>query len=125
MSEIMKKYIHIQKADRKFLAEAFEVTERTIFNATHFEDMNEGTDLMKKIRSLALQRGGIVMVKAPEIETLHDADGYMRQYFGDVLLEFSKKEPVCDVFKHGEKMRHYDNVMTSDIQSIQDWAARL
>ncbi|SES88503.1 hypothetical protein [Prevotella sp. kh1p2] len=121
----MKKYIHIQKADRKFLAEAFEVTERTIFNATHFEDLNEGTDLMKKIRSLALQRGGIVMVKVPEMETLHDADGYMRQYLGDVMLEFSKKEPVCDVFKHGEKVRHYDNVMTSDIQGIQDWAAKL
>jgi AAA+ ATPase superfamily predicted ATPase len=121
----MKKYIHIQKEDRKFLAEAFEVTERTIFNATHFEDMNEGTDLMKKIRSLALQRGGIVMVKAPEWEVLHDSDGYIRYYLGDILLEFSKKEPVCDVFKHGEKMRHYDNVMTSDIQSIQDWAARL
>ena len=88
--------------------------------------MSEGNDLMKKIRSLALQRGGIVMVEAPEAEVLHDADGYMRYYIsGGILLEFSKKEPVCDVFKHGEKVRHYDNVMTSDIQGIQDWAATL
>jgi len=38
----MKKYIHIQKADRKFIAKAFGITERTIFNAIHFEDMNDG-----------------------------------------------------------------------------------
>lgn len=122
----MKKYIHIKKEDREFIAKTFGITERTIFNATHFEDMSEGNDLMKKIRSLALQRGGIVMVEAPEAEVLHDADGYMRYYIsGGILLEFSKKEPVCDVFKHGEKVRHYDNVMTSDIQGIQDWAATL
>lgn len=115
----MKKYIHIQKEDREFIAKSLKVTERMIFYATHYE---KDTDLAKKIRKVALQRGGIVMVKAPEMETLHDSDGYMRQYLGDVLLEFSKKEPVCDVFKHGEKLRHYDNVMTSDIQGIQDWA---
>ena len=121
----MKKYIHIQKEDRKFIAKAFGITERTIFNAIHFEDMNEGNDLAKKIRSVALQRGGIVMVEAPEMETLHDADGYMRQYLGEVLLEFSKTEPVCDVYQRGKKVRHFDNVMTSDIQGIQDWAVTL
>ena len=121
----MKKYIHIQKADREFIAKAFKITERTIFSAIHFTNMNEGNDLARKIRTLALKRGGIVMVEAPEWEVLHDADGYMRYYVGDVLLEFSKKEPVCDVFKKGVKVRHYDNVMTSDIQGIQDWALTL
>nr|DAL07987.1 MAG TPA: putative LacI-family transcriptional regulator [Caudoviricetes sp.]DAW54484.1 MAG TPA: putative LacI-family transcriptional regulator [Caudoviricetes sp.] len=125
MSEIMKKYIHIQKSDREFIAKAFKVSKRTVYNAIHFEDMNEGNDLAKKIRTLALERGGIVMVEAPELETLHDADDYMRQYIGDVLLEFSKTEPVCDVYKKGVKVRHFDNVMTSDIQGIQDWASGL
>ncbi len=121
----MKKYIHIKKEDREFIAKAFKITERTIFSAIHFEDMSEGNDLARKIRSLALQRGGIVMVEAPEWEVLHDTDGYMRQYLDDVLLEFSKKKPTCDVYKKGEKVRHYDNVMTSDIQGIQDWALTL
>ena len=62
----MKKYIHIQKADREFIAKALGITERTIFNATHYTDMNEGTNLMKKVRTLAMQRGGIVMLQAPE-----------------------------------------------------------
>ena len=94
----MKKYIHIQKADRKFIAQAFGIAERTIFNAIHFEDPKDGSDLAKKIRKLALERGGIVMVEAPEWEVLHDADDYMRQF---------------------------EQVMTSDIQGIQDWAAAL
>ena len=123
--EIMKKYIHMKKEDREFIAKALKITERTIFNATHYTDMNEGSELSKKIRTLALQRGGIVMVEAPEWEVLHDSDGYIRYYVGDVLLEFSKKEPVCDVYQRGKKVRHYDNVMTSDIQGIQDWALTL
>lgn len=121
----MKKYIHIQKSDREFIAKAFKVSKRTVYNAIHFEDMNEGNDLARKIRTLALERRGIVMIEAPEWEVLHDADGYMRYYRGDILLEFSKTEPWCDVFKHGEKVRHYDNLMTSDIQGIQDWTAKL
>jgi hypothetical protein len=121
----MKKYIHMKKEDREFIATALKITERTIFNATHYTDINEGSELSKKIRTLALQRGGIVMVEAPEWEVLHDSDGYIRYYVGDVLLEFSKKEPVCDVYQRGKKMRHYDNVMTSDIQGIQDWALTL
>ena len=88
----MKKYIHIQKTDREFIAKLFGITERTIFNAIHFEDMSEGNELAKKIRKVALERGGIVMVEAPETEVLHDADGYMRYYIsGGILLEFSKK----------------------------------
>lgn len=121
----MKKYIHIQKEDREFIAKAFKVSKRTVYNAIHFEDINEGNDLAKKIRTLALERRGIVMIEAPEWEVLHDADGYIRYYLGDILLEFSKTEPWCDVFKYGEKVRHYDNVMTSDIQGIQDWASTL
>lgn len=121
----MKKYIHIQKEDREFIARLFKVSKRTVYNAIHFEDMNEGNDLAKKIRKVALERRGIVMIAAPEWEVLHDADGYMRYYLGDILLEFSKREPVCDVFKRGEKVSHYDHVLTSDIQGIQDWALTL
>lgn len=121
----MKKYIHIKKEDREFIAKSLDITERTIFNATHFTDMNEGTDLLKTVRTLALQRGGIPMIEAPEWEVLYDADGYMRHYLGDVLLEFDKKGGCCDVYKKGEKIRHYDNVMLTDIQGIQDWALAL
>ena len=96
-----------------------------MLNAIKFDAKRGHTDLAKKVRKLAMERGGIIMIEAPEWETLHDSDGYMRQYLGDVLLEFSKDEPWCDVYKKGEKVRRFEQVMTSDIQGIQDWAAAL
>lgn len=122
----MKKYIHIQKEDREFIAKAFGITERSVFNAIRFNGRRGGTDLAKKIRKLAMDRGGIVMVEVPEEETLFDADGYMRQYLpNNTLLEFSFEDGGCDVFHKGKKVRRYDNVMVSDIKNIQGWALAL
>ncbi len=122
----MKKYIHIQKEDREFIMRAFGISEKSVFNAIRFDDRRGGTDLAKKIRKLAMDRGGIVMVEVPEIETLHDADGYMRQYLpNNTLLEFDKEDGGCDVFHEGEKVRRYENVVVSDIKNIQGWALAL
>lgn len=122
----MKKYIHIQKKDREFIAKAFGISERSVFNAIRFDDRRGGTDLAKKVRKLAMDRGGIVMVEVPEMETLFDADGYMRQYLpNNTLLEFSFEDGGCDVFHKGKKVRHYENVVVSDIKNIQSWALAL
>lgn len=122
----MRKYIHIKREDREFIAKAFGITERSVFNAIRFDDRRGETELARKVRKLAMERGGIVMVEIPEIETLHDADGYMRQYLpNDVLLEFSREDGGCDVFHKGMKVRHYENVLVRDIPEIQNWASTL
>lgn len=122
----MKKYIHIKREDREFIAKAFGITERSVFNAIRFDDRRGETELARKVRKLAMERGGIVMVEIPEIETLHDADGYMRHYLpNDVLLEFSREDGGCDVFHKGMKVRHYENVLVRDIPEIQNWASTL
>lgn len=122
----MKKYIHIKKEDREFIMRAFGISEKSVFNAIRFDDRRGGTDLAKKVRKLAMDRGGIVMVEVPEMETLHDADGYMRQYLpNNTLLEFSFEDGGCEVFHKGEKVRRYENVAVSDIKNIQSWALAL
>lgn len=122
----MEKYIHLKKEDREFIAKAFGITERTIYNATHFADFNEGNELAKKIRKLAISKGGIIMNTLPELETLHDADGYMRQYLPNgVLLEFCYAKNDCVVFHKGAQVKRYEKVYVSEIPSIQDWAATL
>lgn len=122
----MKKYIHITKEDREFIMKALGITERTVFNAIRFDSKRGDTELARKVRKLAMDRGGIVMVELPEVETLHDADGYMRQYLpNDTLLEFSWEDGGCDVFHKGEKVRRYENVVVSDIKNIQSWALAL
>lgn len=122
----MKKYIHITKEDRMFIKKALGVTERTVFNAIRFDSKRGDTELARKIRKLAMERGGIVMVEIPEIECLFDADGYMRQYLpNNTILEFSFENGGCDVFHKGEKVRHYENVVVSNIKNIQNWALAL
>ncbi len=118
----MKKYIHVKKEDREFLAKVFGITPRMVFSAVHFESDSE---LARKVRKLAMDRGGIVMVEAPEAETLFDADGYMRQYLpGGVLLEFKYADNSCTVFVKGEERRRFDDVHVSDIPYIQEFAGK-
>lgn len=122
----MKKYIHIKKEDREFIMKAFGVTERTVYNAIRFDEKRGNTELAKRIRKLAMERGGIVMTVIPDVETLFDADRYMRQYLPNgVLLEFSLIDSSCDVFHNGENVRHYENVLVRDIPEIQNWAMTL
>lgn len=124
----MKRYIHIQKADREFILNLFKVTGRTIDNALRFDAERGNTDLARKIRKVAMEHGGIVMVVSPEAETLFDADGYMRQYLPNgVLLDFEKEagNGGCNVYLKGDMVRRYDNVQVRDIPAIQNWAATL
>lgn len=120
----MKKYIHITKADRDFIAKSLKITDRMVFKGIRFES---DTKTAKKVRKLAMDRGGIAMAELPLAEMLHDSDGYMRQWLSNgAMLEISKMSDCsCDVFFRGEKVKHYDNVMVSDIPNIQDWAMSL
>lgn len=123
----MKRFIHIQKSDREFIMSAFGVKARTVQNALRYDEVRGNTEMAKCIRKLAMERGGIVMNESVEVETLHDADGYIRQYMPNgVMLEISKKaDATCDVFQHGDLVRHYDNVTLGTIGGIQDWAMTL
>ena len=107
----MKKYIHVTSEDRQFLAKAFNVSSVTVWKALRFA---------------ARERGGIVMAVAPVMETLHDHDNVIRQYFPNgALLEISKNDSTGVVTYKGEEVRHYDNVTFSNIDSIQNFAAAL
>ncbi len=130
MNEILnqekKRYIHIMKEDREFIMKSLGVTERTVLNAIRFDEKRGHTDLAKRIRKLAMSRGGIVMVVNPEIETLFDADNYMRQYFPNgALIELDKKAGTGDVLFKGERAGHYENVSLRDIEEIQAFASAL
>lgn len=122
----MKRYIHITKENREFLMKAFGVSRKTVQNAVMYDGERGESDLAKRIRKLALKRGGIIMVTAPEMETMHDSDDYMRQYFPNgAMLELNKKDASCDVFFKGDNVRHYDRVEIPDIYAIQDWVQAL
>lgn len=122
----MKRYIDITRENREFLMKAFGVTDKTILNAITFDALRGNTELAKRIRKLALERGGIVMVEVAEIETWRDTDGHVRQYFPNgVVLDGDKKSGKVDLLIGGKVARSYDNPRISEMESIQREAMAL
>ena len=62
----------------------------------------------------------------PAMETIHDADNFMRQYFPNgVLIEANKNNSHVDLLKNGEVVKSWDKVYLSDLDGIQQEAVKL
>lgn len=122
-----KRVIEVTKETRDFLQQAFDVTGTMVWYALNFDEKRGQSDLAKRIRNLALQKGGVVLNIGPEIETIHSADGRMRQYFPhDILLEADTRcTGLVAVYKKGELQRSWDNPGVSELDGIQNWAMSL
>ena len=122
-----KRVIEVTKETRDFLQQAFDVTGTMVWYALNFDEKRGQSDLAKRIRNLALQKGGVVLNIGPEIETIHSADGRMRQYFPhDVLLEADTRcTGLVAVYKKGELQRSWDNPGVGELDGIQNWAMSL
>lgn len=122
-----KRVIEVTKETRDFLQQAFDVTGTMVWYALNFDEKRGQSDLAKRIRNLAMQKGGVVLNIGPEIETIHSADGRMRQYFPhDVLLEADTRcTGLVAVYKKGELQRSWDNPGVSELDGIQNWAMSL
>lgn len=122
----MEKYIHVTKDVRLYLAKTFNVSDKTVWNALNFDKKRGETDCAKRIRKFALQKGGIVMVVAPEVEVLYDYDGLINQYFPNgAKLESDKNTGDTELFYKGERVARWENIMLRDMDTIQQLAAGL
>jgi hypothetical protein len=119
----MKRRITATTNDLSFLMKAFDCTERMVRKALSYDS---DSDLAKRIRIGAIKHGCHQMVELLEMETMHDSDNYMRQYMPNgAMLEFSKEQGTCDVIFKGDKVKHYEDVMLSEISGIQAFAEAL
>ena len=75
---------------RTELRAAFGVVDDTIGRALNYRN---NSDLSRKIRAMALRKGGQVVDDSNRFDTIHDANGRMIQTWGDgkVRLEVSKE----------------------------------
>lgn len=123
----MEKFITATKETRELITKAFRgISRQTLWRALHFEDMAKGTDTERRIRKMALNRGGVVMVVTPEMETMHDADGFMRQYFpNEAMIEADKTTGTVTLFFKGEPVAQYEKPLISDLLDIQERAKSL
>lgn len=116
----MEKYIAVTKENREFLIKAFKTTKMAVWRALTFAERGGDSPRARKIRKLAQERGGVLMVASPAMETMHDADNFMRQYFPNgVMLECDKNTGRVDIIKDGDVVKGYDNVMLDQLPAIQ------
>lgn len=119
----MKRFIAVTKEQRDFITKAFEITPRMIDYALSY---SKDTSLAKRIRNLALQRGGVMMCTIKEIETIHDADGVMKQLLPNgAVIEIDKKTGDAVVYMKGEPRIHVENIRVREIGALQKSAMAL
>lgn len=116
----MKRRIDTTKELRQRAMKVFGVTEQTVFNAIGFDPKRGNTDKAKRIRSYLLQNGGVMLVELREVETIHDADGYMRQYFPNgAMIEVDKKSGDLKGYYRGEEVMDFKDVKLRQLEDIQ------
>lgn len=122
----MKRYIHVTKEVRQELAKVFNVGDRVVWNALNFDKERGETDRAKRIRTFAIQKGGIVMAVVPEFEVLYDYDGIISQYFPNgAKIETDKNTGNTELFYKGECVARWDNIKLREMDDIQRLASQL
>ena len=116
----MKRRIDTTKELRQMAMKVFKVTEQTVFNAIGFDKRRGDTEKAKRIRSYILQNGGEMLVELKEVETIHDADGYMRQYFPNgAMIEVDKRTGNLKGYYRGEEVMDFKDVKLRQLDDIQ------
>ena len=120
----IKRQIEVSKEVRENIEKVFNCTRISVWRALSFESESEQS---KRIRVYAIKNGGVTLVTAPECETIHDANGFMSQWFNNgALIEIDKNSGHADVYdRYGRKMQQHDNVTIPQLYVIQEFAAAL
>lgn len=120
--------IKVSKESKAKLAKLFNCTERMVYKALCFESQ---TLLARKIQYVARRDyGGWVEAAVPEDEIFYDTmdngEHFMRQYFNNgAVLEVSMTTGAGLVRFKGSPRYRYEEVLVSDIPTIQDYARNL
>lgn len=120
--------IKVSKENKAKLAKMFNCTDRMVYKALCFEG---DTELARRIQHVARKEmGGWVEAAVPEDEIFYDTmdsgERFMRQYFGNgAVFEVSLKTGDGVVRFKGSPRNRYEEVLVSDIPTIQNYARNL
>lgn len=122
----MKRFISVGAETVRFLQKAFNVTGMTVSNALKFDERRGNSERAVRIRRMALMKDGIIMNELPECETVHSADGIMRQRFGNgAVIEADMKNGGVKVFFKGDEISCTPNPTIKQFSLLQEQAAKL
>lgn len=121
---MLSKRITVTKETRENLVKVFNTTAVSVWRALSYRDNSEQS---KKMRCYAMQQAGSqTLCETPEIETVHDSDGYMRQYFpGGVMIEVNKGNGDCTLLKKGATVKCWPCITIQQLTEIQAKAAQM
>lgn len=120
----MRREIEVTKENMGFLQKLFGVTLQTIYTALNLDKPE--TEVRKRIRKAALERGGEIMVTLREVETIHDANGMMIQTFPNgARLEINKHTGETRVIYRGSEVSKHWIKDIPFLYDIQVMAAKL
>lgn len=118
-----EKRIDVNKQTRELLVKMFNTTSVSVWRALSYRDNSPKS---RCIRMAAYQNRGVLLVLTPAMETIHDADNYMRQYFpADVMIEGNKNTGRVELLKNGEVVKSWDSVKLTELAAIQQEAVKL
>lgn len=120
----MEKKISVTRETRDEIMDSFRVTNVMVWKALTYES---DSDLARRIRRLALLKGGVVMNLLPECETIHDSEGMLRQTFGNgAHIEINKKDGKAVLYdKTGNERLIQTNISIPQLEIMQAYAAEL
>ncbi len=118
----IRREIAVRNEDRDFLKSLFKVTDRTLRNA--FNLSHPTTEVIGRIRKVALERGGEVMVTLREMETIHISGVIMEQRMRNgAVLRFYREDGHGEIWFKGSMVERRENVTVAEIFEMQMAAA--
>ena len=120
----IKRQIEVSKEVRENIEKVFNCSRMSVWRALSFTDHSEQS---KRIRVYAKKNGCVTLITAPEYETIHDAAGFMRQWFSNgACIEVNKNSGHADVYdRQGRKMQQVDDLKVTQLYVLQEFAAAL
>lgn len=119
-----KREIVVSKENREFLKRLFGCTEQTLYNSLDLQ--KPSSEMRKRIRKAALERGGEVMVTLREMETIHTANGVMEQRLPNgAELRFYREDGHGEIWHKGIMKERVDSVTIPVIYEMQARAAMM
>lgn len=119
-----KREIVVGKENREFLKRLFGCTERTLYNSLDLQ--MPSTEMRKRIRKAALERGGEIMVTLREMDTFYLADGTMVNALPNgAVLRFYRDDSHGEIWFKGNLVERRENVNVQEIFEMQVKAASM
>ena len=119
----MKREIRISSVLRHQLVEEFGTTAKTVYQALHYMG---GSELLEGIRKAALERGGQVVIIAPEESVLVDmGDRFVQHYRSGARLEFDKETGNALLYNKDGELRSTHHSVASSLLPVLEFSKNL